>query len=167
VTAPAPSPQGSTRTSAPAVDDRPDSTSRVQESAELFGLLARVVHRTAQDAAAILRTHDLNPAQFQLLRAVRDRPGSTQVELGGRFGVTGGNVSMLLTKLEAAGLLRREPRGAAKGIWLTEAGERVVDRLEPEQSRFMADRFIALSDEELSDLHRLMTAVVHGLPDPA
>jgi hypothetical protein len=34
-----------------------------------------------------------------LLRAVRDRPGEPQREVGRRFGVTAGNVSMLITKL--------------------------------------------------------------------
>lgn len=147
------------------MQDRSGGTS-AQEAAEVFGLMARMVHRTAQDAAAVLRTEDLNPAQFQLLRAVRDAPGSTQVALGNRFGVTGANVSMLVAKLEGAGLLRREPRGAAKGIWLTDAGDRLVARLEPEQSRFLLDRFAALTADELHTLHRLMSTVVEGLPTP-
>lgn len=144
--------------------DGPGGTPRERASAEVFGLLARAVHRTAQDAAAVLREEGLNPAQFQMLLAVRSAPGVTQVALGGRFGVTDANVSMLVAKLERAGLLRRVPRGAAKGIWLTDAGDALVTRLEPDQDRFLADRFAALTDDDLHTLHRLMSAVVGGLP---
>ncbi len=42
---------------------------RSERSARLFGLLAPMVHRTSQYAAAILRREGLNPAQFQLLLA--------------------------------------------------------------------------------------------------
>lgn len=133
----------------------------------MFGLLARIVHRTSQDAAAILRREGLNPAQFQLLLAVNNRPGASQRELGDQFGVTGGNVSMLVSKLTAAGLLRREPSGAAYRIRLTDAGEAVVARLQPAQSAFMSERFLGLSDDELAELYRLAERTVQGLPPPS
>lgn len=140
------------------------SPQRDERSAELFGVLARIVHRTAQDASAVLRTEGLNPAQFQLLRAVRDAPGETQQTFGDRFGVTRGNVSMLVTKLVDAGLLVREPRGAANGLRLTRRGAELVRRLEPDQSRFLTERFRALDEDELATLHRLAVAVLEGLP---
>ncbi len=107
---------------------------------------------------------DLNPAQFQLLRAVRDRPGGVQREVGHRFGVTAGNVSMLVTELVTAGLLRREAAGASNRLWLTEAGERLVERLEPARSACLVERFQALSDEQLRQLHHLATVAERGLP---
>lgn len=128
----------------------------------MFGLVARLVHRTSQEAAAALRQHGLTPAQFQLLRAVRERPGAMQRELGERFAVTGANVSMLIAKLEAAGLLSRTPEGAANRVELTDDGRAVVDRLEPEQAAFMAARFAALGDAELDRLHELVRAALDG-----
>ncbi len=151
------------RETAPVAADHP-STPRDERSAELFGVLARIVHRTTQDAAAALRAEGLNPAQFQLLRAVRAAPGATQQAFGDRFGVTRGNVSMLVTKLVDAGLLVREPRGAANGLRLTARGEELVRRLEPEQTRFLTGRFRVLDDAELAVLHRLAAAVLEGLP---
>lgn len=142
------------------------AASREVRSAEVFGVLARLVHRTSQDAATLLAREDLNPAQFQVLRAVRDRPGAVQREVGRRFGVTAGNVSMLVTKLVAAGWLQREAAGASNRLWLTEAGHQLVDRLEPAQNAFLLERFQALRDEELDDLHRLATAAEQGLPPP-
>ncbi len=137
---------------------------RAERSAQLFGLLAMIVHRTSQDATAILRREGLNPAQFQLLLAVKNRPGATQREIGDQFGVTGGNVSMLVSKLTAAGWLRREPKGAAYRIWLTEDGAALVARLEPDQSTFMERRFTGLTDDELDDLLRLAQLALEGLP---
>ena len=136
------------------------ATPRDGRSAELFGVLARIVHRTTQDTAAALRAEGLDPTRFQLLRAVRAAPGETQQT----FGVTRGNVSMLVTELVGAGPLVREPRGAADGLRLTVRGEELVRRLEPEQTRFLTERFRVLDDEELAVLHRLAAAVLQGLP---
>ena len=140
---------------------------RAERSARLFGLLALVVHRTSQDAAAILRREGLNPAQFQLLLAVRDHPGGAQREFGEHFGVTAGNVSMLVSKLTAAGLVRREAQGAANRIWPTDAGTDLVARLEPQQRAFMSDRFRALTGDELREMHRLAELTLQGLPPPS
>ena len=142
----------------------PPPPQRAERSAELFGLLAHIVHRTAQDAAVVLRAEQLNPAQFQLLRAVRDEPGASQQTFGDRFGVTRSNVSMLATKLVDAELLVREPRGATNGLRLTPRGEELVRRLEPEQSRFLTKRFEALDADELATLQRLAKTILEHLP---
>lgn len=141
-----------------------ENSDRAQRSAELFGLLAMVVHRTSQDAAGVLRQEGLNPAQFQLLLAVSKHPGALQRELGERSGVTGGNVSQLLSRLTAAGWLRREAAGPANRIWLTATGAELVDRLRPDQQAFMVGRFHTLTDDELGELHRLAEKVFRGLP---
>lgn len=139
-----------------------DDAARAVRSGEVFGFMAQVVHRTSQEASAALRGHGLTPAQFQLLLAVRERPGAVQREIGERFAVTGANVSMLIAKLESAGLLHRRPAGAANHVLLTPAGEALVEQLEPERSRFMTGRFAALGDAELDQLHRLVRAVLDG-----
>lgn len=151
------------RETAPVTVDLPPPQ-RAERSAEVFGLLAHIVHRTAQDAAVVLRAEQLNPAQFQLLRAVRDEPGASQQTFGDRFAVTRSNISMLVTKLVDAGLLVREPRGAINGLRLTPRGKELVRRLEPEQSRFLTERFQALDADELTTLHRLATTVLEHLP---
>lgn len=134
-------------------------------SATTFSLLARFVHRTGQAAAAELRRHGLTPAQFQLLLAVHRRPATTQRELGEHFDVTSANISMLIAKLETAGLLLREAEGAANRVLLTDAGAELVSRLAPAQDDFLLDCFAALSDEQLQGLHNLMDEAVRGLSD--
>lgn len=143
-----------------------DGDERARLSGDTFGLLARLVHRTSQDAAAILRSEGLNPAQFQLLLAVRDDPGQPQRALVGRFAVSGANVSMLVSKLEAAGFLEREAHGASNAVWLTDAGEELVERLAPDQTTFITARFQVLDDAELEELHRLARRTWEALPPP-
>lgn len=136
----------------------------VERSSEVFGLLARFVHRSDQEATSDLRRHGLTPAQFQLLRAVSRRPGALQREFGEHFAVTGANVSMLIDKLERAGLLRREPVGAANRVWTTEAGTELLARLEPELEAFFRTRFAGLAPAELEQLGALMSSALEGLP---
>jgi DNA-binding MarR family transcriptional regulator len=144
-----------------------EHASRAQVSAELFGVLARIVHRTAQDAAAVLRRDGLSPAQFQLLRAVGQSPGVTQAELGLHRGITPGGVSQLVTKLEAAALVRRDAEGAANRLWLTDAGRSLVDRLTPDQDDFFARRFAGLDQGQLHAFREVATLALDQLPQEA
>jgi DNA-binding MarR family transcriptional regulator len=139
---------------------------RAERSMRVFGLIARLVHQTTLDAESALRRDGLNPALFQMLLAVRQDPGAFQQAFGRRFGVTRANVSMLVTKLEQAGLVQREPAGAANRVWLTPAGQAVVARLEPAQDQFMTERFAALSDAQLEELGELVSVVLEGLSSP-
>jgi DNA-binding MarR family transcriptional regulator len=142
-----------------------EQAERAQVSAAVFGALARIVHRTAQDAAAILRRDGLSPAQFQLLRTVGQSPGVTQAALGEHRGVTPGGVSQLVTKLEAIALVRRDAEGAANRLWLTDRGRSLVERLTPEQDAFVARRFAGLEPEQLEGLRHLATLALEQLPE--
>ncbi len=137
-----------------------ENSTRAQVSAQVFGMMAQLVHRTAQDATSILREEGLNPAQYQLLLTVDERGGCVQRDLGESRGVTAANVSMLVSKLASAGLLRREPVGASNRLWLTPSGEALVRRLRPEQDAFMAGRFSGLGDLELARLAELLAQVL-------
>ena len=141
-----------------------DHATRADLSSEVFGTLARLVHSTSQEVLSILRTEGLNPAQFQLLRAVADSPGITQADLMRRKGVSAGSVSLLVAKVEPAGLLSREADGAAKRLTLTPRGAKLVARLTPAQDEFFAELFGALSDRELKQLSALSERALHGLP---
>jgi DNA-binding MarR family transcriptional regulator len=142
-----------------------DERRRAQMSAQIFGAFTRIVHRTGQDAAAILRRDGLNPAQFQLLRAVAEFPGITQAWLVQHRGVTPGGVSQLVSKVEALGLVRREADGAANRLWLTDEGAALVERLVPDQDAFFARRFAVLDADALEQLHALTQTALDHLPD--
>lgn len=132
---------------------------RAQRCAEVFGRLVRVVHEVSQDGARALRAHGLTPAQYQVLRQVAARADLQQSELGELLGVTKGNVSMLVSRLEGDGLLSRVPSGAAYCLRLTDAGRALLDRIGPEHAAFLVDVFARLDDAELDELERLLGAV--------
>lgn len=119
--------------------------------------MLRFIHAVAQEGAAELREFDLTPAQYQLLVQVRRRPGITQWQLVEAFGVTKGNVSQLVKKLEQAGLLERTRTKGSDELSLTDAGSALLDRVMPAHDAFMDRRFAALDRDELDTLLRLVT----------
>lgn len=116
---------------------------------QAFGHLIRIVHLVGQGGAQELREHGLTPAQYQLMLLVDRKPGSAQQEWTAALGVTKGNISQLVTRLEDAGLMDRDRRGATTRLVLTERGSELVRRLIPDHRRFLAAQFALFSDEEL------------------
>lgn len=129
---------------------------RRRTSARVLRALRRVVHEMDLAAVRHLKRHDLTPAQYRLLVAVRQRPAATQQAHADAIGVTKANVSQLFTRLEQRALVARVAAGRTNTIRLTPAGEELVDRLIPEHDAFVADRFAALDDRELRQLQGLL-----------
>lgn len=132
---------------------------REREAERLFAELVRFVHGVSQAATRELAGHGLTPAQYQVLVRVGARPESTQQHLSEQLGVTKSNVSMLVDRLEQAGLLRRRPAGAAYDLMLTDAGRARVAELRPRQAAFMAERFAVLDDDRFEQLAALVAAL--------
>lgn len=121
--------------------------------------LSRSVRRQADERLA---QRSVSPAQFFVL-ATLEREGSLhQHALSEHLGVTAANVSQLLAKLEASGLVERPARGTAKLVSLTARGRSLVGSLRPQHDAFIAQRFAALTREErtilLAWLDRLLAA---------
>ena len=108
--------------------------------------------------SAELRPFGLTHAQFQVLLHARGQPGLMQKDLSERLNVTTSNVSMLVSRLEEAGLLTRVPDGAAYHLELTGAGHRLFEDLGPVRERFITGLFAELSVDEIRStadiLHR-------------
>lgn len=130
---------------------------------QVFSTLVRLVHIVSQGGAAELRQHGLTPAQYQLMLGLRGHPNPLQHELSERLGVTKGNVSQMVSRLEARELVIRVPRGAANELQLTDDGRALVDRLVPAQREFLKDQFSALTPDELSDLAAMLDKVTRSI----
>jgi DNA-binding MarR family transcriptional regulator len=129
----------------------------------IFGDMVRLVHVVSQAGAAELRRHGLTPAQYQLMLGLRGTTNPLQQELSEQLGVTKGNVSQMVSRLESRGLVVRVPRGAGNELQLTEAGHHLIDRLLPDQRAFMQQQFGTLSRDELSDLAAILAKLTHSL----
>lgn len=129
---------------------------RASVAQQLFGSLIGVVHRISQGGADALARHGLTPAQYQLLLAVDRNPGALQQTLAEQLEVTKGNISQLVTRLEAAGLVIRARDGAANQLVLSKRGRELLRTLVPEHDSYLAAQFAALDDEELHTLRSIV-----------
>jgi MarR family 2-MHQ and catechol resistance regulon transcriptional repressor len=118
--------------------------------------MAHLVQRTERMLSALLRCHDVNPGQLDVLVRAGEIEGLTQQELAERLCHSKANVSQLLDKLERAELLRRVPDGRAYRIHLTDAGRALVARVMPDHERLVAEQFAALAPDERQQLFDLM-----------
>jgi MarR family transcriptional regulator for hemolysin len=87
-----------------------------------------------------------------LLMMDRSEGGIRQVTLAQQLGVEGPSLVRVIDKLAASGLIRRESDATdrrANLLWLTEAGQALVNALEQELIGLRQDVFGSLSLEEL------------------
>ena len=125
------------------------------------------VHRVLSQ---LLATLDLSLAQHEILLMIRQHPGLTQMELSERLLVVKSNVSALLKKLEARGLVDRTQDaqdGRNKNLHLTSRGERLVEQSYRLQNRVVDAMASELSDDDLARLDDVMRRVDAALDELA
>jgi DNA-binding MarR family transcriptional regulator len=138
--------------------------SRLRQPAVLAWLrLARVFQKIDTLSERFFRTHELNTAQFDVLAQVGAARGMTQQELADALLVTKGNISQLLSKLEQAGMIRREQTGRTNCLSLTEQGQALFEVVVPQQEALIADLLAPLSDDEQRELLRLLRKLDHNI----
>ena len=112
--------------------------------------------RTERRLDAALRRHGLNRAQFAALLHIGALEGQTQQDLADGLGLTKANMSQLLFRLEAAGLVRREPMARAYALHLTDESRGVLAAVIPEQEAIVAALFADLSPAEQEQFRGLV-----------
>jgi DNA-binding MarR family transcriptional regulator len=123
----------------------------------------RLAARTERLLDGALRRHGLNRGQLALLLTIGAAEGLTQQELADRLNLTKANVSQLLDRLEAAGLVRRVPKARAYALHLTDQSRTLMAIVVPEQERLIAAQFATLSAEEQEHLRELVSRLA---PEP-
>jgi DNA-binding MarR family transcriptional regulator len=117
------------------------------------------VHRALNQTIGEL---DLSLAQHEILLSILQKPGLTQKQLAENLLVVKSNVSALIKKLEARGLVHRDcdPCDTRnKCLSLTEAGERLVRQSFERQNRVIEAMVSVMSDEELKMIGDVMSRV--------
>ncbi len=126
--------------------------------------LARIFSKIEQASSTQLRCQDLSPAQFDILAQVGANEGCTQQELADALLVTKGNITQLLDRMEAGGLLQRRQEGRTKRVCLTEAGWALRQNVVPEHETLIASQFTGLTLAEQRELLRLLRKLDQSLP---
>jgi DNA-binding MarR family transcriptional regulator len=124
--------------------------------------LIRLHTRSRLAVANRLRAFDLSVPQCDVLTTLTEREGLSQQELAARLYVTKGNISGLVDRLVASGLVERRSLQSDRrshAIHLTPAG-RDLARLGVEaQQTFVAETFGRIAPERLALLEDLLVEV--------
>ena len=121
----------------------PSRSAAVAAWVRLTRLYQNLDHRSEEN----FRELGLNSAWFDVLANVGAREGLTQRELADSLLVTKGNISQLMTKLEAARLIERRADGRALRLYLTEAGRELRSRALPRQETLLENSLAKLSPD--------------------
>ena len=112
----------------------------------------------------------LTLTQLGVLEAVLHLGPMHQRELGRRVLTSAGNLTDVIDKLAARGLVRRAPRdGRSVQVELTESGRTLIEGLFPMHAGDIARGFAGLSPNELATLDALLRRVglaAAALPSP-
>jgi DNA-binding MarR family transcriptional regulator len=127
-----------------------------------YGAMVAFVQQVQRAAEAALASSSVTPAQFFVLATLERRGAAQQSELAEALGVTAGNISQLIAKLEDARLVERADRGKAKVATLTAKGHALVKRLAPQHDAFLAARFESLDLGERKTLLALLERLLGG-----
>lgn len=121
------------------------------------------VHRVLNQ---LLSTLELSLAQHEILMTIGQHRDLTQRQLSEKLLVVKSNVSALLKKLEARGLVSRaldSKDSRNKRLKLTVAGERLVEKSFELQNRVVDAMASQLSDDDLKQLDDVMGRVSNAL----
>ena len=105
---------------------------------DLPGYLLRIVStRALSELGHILERHGLRVVDATILVHIDEQPGCMQRDVGDRFNIVSANLTPLISKLEARGLVKRKPiDGRSNGIHLTQKGRALKAKAWKEMLKF-------------------------------
>jgi DNA-binding MarR family transcriptional regulator len=137
----------------------------------VIGRLARLYHLMGAELQRTFATHGLDRASFDVLATLR-RSGApyqlTPTALMRSAMVTSGAITQRLDRLEARGLVIRQPNGADRRgvlVTLTDEGLALIDRALPDHIATEERLLAALTPAERSALADTLRRLVESLGD--
>ena len=146
---------------------RPDLADRLDAMA-VFGRLGRLSHHAGRAIESVFREFDLQTGEFDVLAALR-RSGPpftlAPTVLARRLMLSPAGVTDRLNRLEAAGLVRRDPDPGDRRsllVTLTTTGRERVDEAVDAHLANEAAMLAALSERDRASLDRILRRLVAG-----
>lgn len=144
-------PTDSASADAGAVGDATDpATARALKT---WVVLARAYAAVARSVEADIARHALTTTEFGILEALHHKGPLLLGEIQRKVLVTSGGITYLVDRLEAKGLVKREPSPddrRARYAVLTPAGKELIERIFPIHAASLAGTFSALTAREQS-----------------
>src|ERR1700694_809745 len=122
-------------------------------------LLARRGEASRRRFHKALEPEGLHPRDFGVMTVVGSHPGISQQQLHEKTGIDPSSMVAVIDELQARGLAERRPDPAdrrARAIFLTDEGQRTLERIGKLVARLQRELFGGLTAEELSKLHGLL-----------
>ncbi|MDB5569854.1 MAG: MarR family transcriptional regulator [Hyphomicrobiales bacterium] len=140
----------------------PGATQPASQSERVWFRLLRLQTRLHLVISERLRAVGLSVPQCDILTTLTEREGITQSELAERLYVTKGNISGLIDRLVAAGLVERRASAEDRrshAVFLTQAGRDAAMTGIAEQRAFVRESLAMLPPEKLAAFEALIVDV--------
>ena len=124
--------------------------------------LVRLLKQARRTVAGPFEAAGLSSGAFDLLVDIGERPGTSQQACGDRIGVTKGNVTQHLARLEGRGLVRRDPAGRRNDLFLTADGKLLLGSVLDAHDDGVRQVLGVLSGEDLRSLRALLRKLERG-----
>ncbi|HXT88672.1 MAG TPA: MarR family transcriptional regulator [Trebonia sp.] len=152
---------------APVVDSSAPGSGGYQPAA--FDDAFRVAkHALAHASIAVFARHGVYEGQQFVLRALWREDGLAPGQIARQLGLATPTVTRAATRMEAAGLLRREPHptdGRLVRLWLTARGRDLEQIIGPEMSALTERTLAGFSDAERAVLVDALQRIARNLSD--
>lgn len=140
----------------------------VNKETELTLGLLMLVQRLGDRTNSVLKSADLSPPQYNVLRILRGagEGGRTCNEIAERMINRVPDVTRLLDRLEARGLLVRQREDGDRRVvrvWITKAGLALIAPLDKPLAELNAESFAALGPRRVEQFIALVAASLDGL----
>ena len=148
------------------VSSLPDQQPSLNRTAVVAWMrVARVYTKIDRRTADHLKAYGLSVAQFDVLAQVGAHEGISQRELADVLLVTKGNITQLLDRMTASGLVERRPARVGRGnhLYLTPAGRALYRQAVPTQEALVTECWSALPPEEIRGLDRSLRTLDRSL----
>ena len=111
------------------------------------------------DFARALRGHDVSPGRFGVLVLIEANPGLAQGQLAEAMHLNRSTIVTTIDALERRGLVERRPVAGdrrANALWLTGAGQALLDVLKPRVAEHEATLLAGFSADDKHNLAELL-----------
>lgn len=140
-----------------------------EASLRLWVVLARAYQSVSKAVQARVATHGLTVPQFGVLEVLYHLGPLSHRELADKLLVTGGNITFLVGRLEASGLIVRARSDIDRRVVearLTPKGRALGETAFPEHARSLRDLMAHLDASEQATLRTLLKRLGKGVKDP-
>jgi MarR family transcriptional regulator, organic hydroperoxide resistance regulator len=123
-------------------------------------------HALAHASIAVFARHGVYEGQQFVLRRLWREDGLTPGQIARQLGLATPTVTKAATRMEAAGLLRREPHpsdGRLVRLWLTPRGRELEQIIGPEMYKLTERTLAGFSEAERAELIRALRRMARNL----